>query len=150
MFRLERVVHQGPYKADPYVETFKLLHEAGIHKNPVLCDRLHLGEQVYGPIFRGRNMLTDECRIRLEKVMHQNYRPVVIVCLPPLDRILPIWRSRVNAGLEMLTKEEQFVATYDAYQKGQLQTELRTIWYDYTRQTPDQLAKLLEEVRPKW
>lgn len=148
MFRLDTVLHQGPYKNNVYIETFDLLYRSWALDKPIVCDRLHLGEQVYGPIFRGHNMLTDTDQDHLESILLKHYRPVVVLCLPSLDVALYAWQDRSAQGKEMLTEQEQFIATYEYY-RDKLRTSLPVIRYDYTSDSLDTLAKNIEALRPR-
>lgn len=147
MFRRVPVFHQGPFEKDPYVETFDLVGKAFFQDNhaEAVFDRLHLGEQVYGPIFRGVDKLGDEARDRIDQILRRSYDAVVVLCLPPLDVCTASWLDRKAKGGEMLNNVEQFIETYRAYQR--LRTTLPVVTYDYTRHSLDELAFLIEEAR---
>lgn len=54
------VIHSGPPKdlrADPFEEYEVRLYEALDQGRPIICDRLHWGERVYGPLMRGYDRL---------------------------------------------------------------------------------------------
>lgn len=122
--------HQGPYAGDPYHETLDAVGGAlRVHRS-VLFDRLHLGEQVYGPIYRGVDKLGDFRREILDGFL-KRHSAVVVLCLPDLDVSLKLWRARRDAGQEMLTDEEQYVAVHKAYLS--LKTTLPLVHYDFTK-----------------
>lgn len=107
--------------------------------DPVLCDRLHLSEQAYGPSVRGKDALPASQRRMLERVLLSK-QAVVILCLPPVEVCLKAFNSRPET--EYLQKEELLRAVYARYDT-QLTTDLPTVSYDYTS---NKVAELLEKV----
>lgn len=118
--------HQGPYKGDPLVETIRLL-ERPANRGWVVCDRLHLGEQVYGPIFRQRDALGDAGRRMLERYLLAR-GSVVVRALPPFEVAHRNWWTRRQSNGEMF--HERFGAVYGAFER--LRSYLPVIHYDYT------------------
>jgi len=52
-------LHRGPLKRDPMLEYVGDLMSYLPGKSPsILCDRWHLGEMVYGPLYRGESKIT--------------------------------------------------------------------------------------------
>lgn len=62
-----RVKHCGPLQTHPLVE-----YEWGLHDyvpgsgQTILCDRWHVGELIYGPLYRGQSQLTPAMRRHVE------------------------------------------------------------------------------------
>lgn len=139
-------VHQGPFQGDPFSETIATLRPLFEMNEDVVWDRSHLGEQVYGPIYRGVDTLPDAKRRMLDRWL-LSHQAVVINCRPPYDTCLANWQERRDE--EMLDDEHQLRAVYDAY--GRLRTELPVVVHDYTFETPwsDLFLQLVESVPPE-
>lgn len=95
---------------------------------PLLADRFHLGEQVYGPIARDGDQLGEDGRLLIEKALVRVYEPLVVLCLPPLKVCLKNWFSR--KGREYIEVESQMTNVYESYRT--VRTSLPLIHYDYT------------------
>lgn len=124
--------HQGPYQGDPLAASLRVLGRWGA--DPLILDRFHLGEQVYGPIYRDRDALGRAGQRMLERVLWS--RPtVVVLALPPLRVAKANWAARKAAGGEMFP--EGYERVYDGFRF--MTTDLPLLRYDYTRETPAQL-----------
>lgn len=135
------VIHVGPPAHDPYTEMVALLNA---HQEDVAFDRFHIGETIYGPIFRGRNGLERPWFAALEARLAAR-RAVVVICLPPYDVARANWLARRAAGREMFADRYDDVYRGFAAQRHTL-TTLPSMRYDYTTATwtsaAIQIAKL--------
>ncbi len=119
--------HMGPPRHDCLRESYIAY---ATHLNNTVFDRSHLGEQVYGPLFRledslgpiGQQLLDAYCETR---------RAVVILCLPPFTVARDIWQGRTQEGKEMFN--HSFEAQYERF--VQLHTHLPKLKYDWTKET---------------
>lgn len=127
-----RYLHQGPYAGDPLEQSLTLLEQ---FKERVVLDRFHLGEQVYGPIFRGKDALGAAGRRMLERYLLSR-RTLVVVALPPFDTAYKNWKDRKSLGGEMFA--DHYGDVYAGFRN--LKTQLPTITYDYTRDTQESFA----------
>lgn len=137
--------HQGPYVHDVIGETLTSISSAMCLASHVVCDRLHLGERIYGPVFRGKDMLGDLGQDILEESLLKVLGGVVqIICLPPYEsHVKPAWLAREQ--VEMLDSTEQLERIYQLYKTQK--SALPTIVYDWTRQTVDGLLDELVLIR---
>lgn len=122
-------VHQGPYRGDPLPETIRRL-ERRENRGAVIADRLHLGEQVYGPVYRGRDKLGVAGRRMLERYLLAR-GAVVVLALPPFATAHAAWSTRKAAGGEMFPDEAGFRAVYDGFARS-IRTHLPLRFYDHT------------------
>lgn len=133
--------HQGPYTKDPMVET---LARVKITPKPVLFDRLHLGERVYGPVYRNADMLGAVRQRMLERVL-LSYETAVALMVPAYEDALRAWRERSERGEEMLTEEEHFRAVYEGFKE--LDTHLPMIVVNPFVETAEDIRDFLDQVR---
>jgi thymidylate kinase len=142
-------VHHGPYPRLSaahlpryYVDgMMPLLHQ---YEN-MLMDRSWLSEAIYGAVFRGGvNRIGTEARRHLERIA-MRHGAVVVLCLPPWEKVKEQWLKRKNADseAEYLDKIEQLEQVYKGY--AELRTELPVVRYDYTLHG-NQLTQLKDEV----
>lgn len=103
--------------------------------NPVVFDRLYLGETIYGPVMRGGSLLSPLQRLLIERLMAANDVKQV-VCLPNFEVCRDKWRERL--GQEYVQLEPQLKKIWDGYSRV-----LSWPQYDYTRQDPDFVARVL-------
>lgn len=136
-----RYLHQGPYELDPLPQSLTLLEQ---FKERVVLDRFHLGEQVYGPIFRGRDALGGAGRRMLERYLLSR-RALVVLALPPLGTAHRNWYARKQQGGEMFA--DRYEEIYDAFTK--VKTLLPTVTYDYTVDTQESFAQKYVNQLPK-
>lgn len=129
-------MHQGPYASDPLVETITALRHWRAHER-VVADRLHIGEQVYGPIYRNRDRLGAAGRRMLERWLLGRGASLVIAA-PPRAVAYAAWLERRNRGKEMFADAAAWHRVYDAF--GVVATSLPTLRYDYTAAIVDAVA----------
>lgn len=107
--------------------------------NPVVFDRLYLGETIYGPIMRGQSLLSPMQQRLIERLMMANDVKQVI-CLPDFEVCHEKWRARL--GQEYVKLDQQLKKIWDGYSR-----ELRFLRYDYTRQDGEFLPRVLMPMR---
>lgn len=97
----DEVIHCGPIKRTPMQEYVDpLMHYRG--RTNIVCDRLHVGELVYGPIYRGESKLTEGMRRYVEMFLDSRGAVKVI-----LDAPLPeIQRRLEHRGEDFLQPED--------------------------------------------
>jgi thymidylate kinase len=133
--------HQGPFKTDPYEETIKKVNGATL---PAIFDRLHLGERVYGPIYRNKDLLGTRKQFQLDEMLRHR-GAALIVCLPPYADALRAWQKRSEEGKEMFAGEADFRRVYEAYKA--LRSLIPTFYYDYTITSPERLREQIDRSR---
>ncbi len=135
--------HQGPFYQNVLTETLHAVSRELYHHPHVICDRLHLGERIYGPVYRQHDMLGDAGQRVLERALLGLGQVAQVICYPPYESVEASWLSREQ--LEMLDDVDQLSQTYRLYKtRGSM---LPTTTYDWTRQTVEQLADELVTIR---
>ena len=99
----------------------------------LIVDRFHLGEQVYGPIMRGGDMLGLKGRLVLEGMLSLVFQPLVVLCLPPYHVCLENWQA--NHADEYVKQQTKFYDVWNAF--SQVSTTLPIYQYDYTETTSE-------------
>lgn len=100
--------------------------------NQVVVDRFHLGEHVYGPIYRGKSQLDPQSQWAIEMALKVRGATLVYV-------IAPLWalqETLLERGDDMVDVEDlaRVVSAYDPVITG---TSLRACGYDRTRPDRD-------------
>lgn len=96
----------------------------------VILDRCWLSERPYGIAFRGgKYRLPTDFRSAIERRLVETTKPLLILCLPPLETCLDVFRARPRE--EYLKNQQQLALVYAGYL--QLQTDLPTWTYDRTK-----------------
>jgi len=112
-FKLTKI-HVGPPTLEQIegglINHYASLLAAAVDRD-VVFDRLALGERVYGPIFRGRDALGASGWVRFDRLLRAA-GAVQVLCLPRRETCLGAWSS---GRPELLTRVDQFHASYDAY-----------------------------------
>lgn len=141
------VEHLGPHEGDPLEELVRRLAwwPTHPHVRHVLFDRFHLGEQVYGPIYRGVDRLGENGRREIESLLRA-YKAIVVVALPPYAVCQDNWAERKAAGGEMFPDPTKHRKVWDAYESA-LKTDLPTLTYDYTLTSHSRMRALVNELR---
>jgi len=80
-----------------------------------VIDRWALGETVYGPIFRGRSLVTPLSWALLCDVLDELCVPLVL-CLPGQDVAMENWRQRRDAGGEHFDDAVKVAQAYKNFQ----------------------------------
>lgn len=108
-FRSLRFAHEG---LPPTKKPKELLrHYASKLVSGTVHDRLHLGERVYGPIFRGEDNLGPVGQLILDHLILRD--GLIIIVLPPLDIVLRNWQSTHDQ--QMFKDESQQEYIWQAY-----------------------------------
>ena len=95
------VIHCGPIKKHPMQEYIEpLLKYDGSYD--MVCDRLHVGELVYGPIYRGESKLTEGGRRFIEMFL-ESRGALKLILDAPLDEIQ---RRLEHRGEDFLRPED--------------------------------------------
>lgn len=137
-------VHCGPPRGDPFREYFDLFQDTPTGGR--VFDRYHLGERVYGPVYRGEDGLGAARQRMLERALFSK-RAVVIRCLPPLDTVIENWTRRKAEGGEMLDNVAQLKAVYEGFQN--VTTHLPEAVHNYTKDDLDGLVSWIKTLRPE-
>lgn len=88
-----RYVHSSQPKGDPYTE-YRETIEACPRDELTVIDRLHWGEMVYGPLFRGESALSWSNFRRLERQLMDHGPAMRILVDPGQDIVLERLRER--------------------------------------------------------
>jgi thymidylate kinase len=106
--RTIRLQHFGEPKTDPFVEYTSLGYTSDYH---LVCDRLHWGEVIYGPLYRGESLLGDRYH-RVEDYL--NARGAVIAYLT--HDVHTLKKRHEHTGEDYLREEhvERVVTEYEA------------------------------------
>jgi len=131
------VLHFGPIEKDP-LEEYELAlqwYRPGTRQH-VICDRLHLGERVYGPLLRGESKL-DDARLLHIHLFLQSRGAVVIIMRERLDVI----RFRLETRGDDLIKQKNLADIIADYRLLAL-----TGWSDH-QSTPLDLADVYDFAR---
>jgi hypothetical protein len=137
-------VHCGPPKCPPFLEYFNIFQQ--VDNRHWVLDRYHLGERVYGPVYREEDGLGAARQRMLERALFSK-QAIVVRCLPPLDVVIENWKARKAVGGEMLDNVAQLIAVYEGFKN--VKTMLPETTYDYT--SDDLLGEIswLNTIRPE-
>jgi hypothetical protein len=100
------------------------LWRALLSDQPVVFDRHYLGEVIYGPIMRGRSLLS-EIQVRLLERLCMAKDVKVVLCAPTFSTVLQNWQA----------KKEDYVTESEA---------LKEIWTRYKQEGANPLHMLRE------
>jgi hypothetical protein len=132
--------HNGPPPKGSPADTFWWQLE-GLHPQVVpsaynewIVDRNWPSEQIYHR-FAGRPHVFHPFAQRMFERYMLSVDGVVVICLPPYDVAYETWRRRADAGLELLTEDDQFATMYEFYRSWHESTCLPVFTYDYTQDT---------------
>ena len=131
-------VHHGPYPRLTaaqlpryYMDSMRPLLDQYEH---MLMDRCWLSEPIYGQAFRnGQDRVGTSARRHLERIA-MRHGAVVVLCLPPWEKVKEAWLARKGADseAEYLDRIEQLEQVYRSYERLQDTTDLPVVRYDYT------------------
>ena len=141
------IAHQGVYGDHATVvdQTRALL--AGMEDAMYgICDRLHLGEFAYGPVYRQGSRITPQQSARLEDDMRRQYGgdTAVIFCIPPWDIVRAEFVGRRDTemfGDQRLELMERVHIAFDLMSRQRI-TTFRSYVYDWTEENA--FSNLLE------
>lgn len=127
-------LHRGPLRRDPFDE-----YEADLETwdgyTPIICDRWHLGELIYGPILRGASQLDKVARWHIEAFLLARGALQVIITAP-----LAELRQRLNARGDELVTPEMLYEISDGYFAAMEGNFLSTLICDDPINVPSILA----------
>lgn len=106
--RHEGVPPVGVDKLDYYV---KIMLRALRERRPVVFDRFHLGETVYGPVMRNVDGLSYTGRILFDRLA-ASHGIVLRICLPSFTTCLKNWREKLKAGNDYVRSRARFEDVY--------------------------------------
>lgn len=139
--------HHGLYdeKQDPMYQTI----DETYHGVNDLWDRLHIGEQVYGPIYRGVDRLGAAGRRMLERFLLSR-QAVLVKCIPPWQNVFLRFEER---QAEEMFNEEKYPQWQSQLHEQWLQFQtakswLPTVWWNYVTDDPVQLRTLAYQLMP--
>lgn len=135
------IIHQGPYAGSVIPETLAKL--ACATEPHIIADRLHLGERVYGPVFRRRDKLGEARHRIMARILMSSHEPVQVVCLPPWNVVSSLWGVRQED--EMLDDMDQLRAVYNGFRD--VVRHLPTVDHDWTVSNIWELGEILDEIR---
>jgi hypothetical protein len=111
-----------------YVTT---LYKAQRSRQPMVLDRHYLGETIYGPVMRGKSLLTPDQVTLIERVVRAGGTRVVI-CLPHWDVVVKNWLNK--KGKDYVDKSERLHTIYKMYCVEAIDGHDQLLErYDYTR-----------------
>jgi len=125
------IIHNGVYKdrEDAFHNYNTQVDDNEYHG--VVLDRSYISELIYGKVLRGEDNSKYKVDIQsLEDIMRLNFRPIVILCNPPIENVLNTWRSRIDE--EHVKDESKIISIYEQYQLIDSFTSLKVIDFDYT------------------
>lgn len=131
--------HTGPPKpGEDVLHSYALtLEKARRWASPVVIDRLHIGELVYGPIVRNHDLLTEEGLVLLQRIIN-GMGAITVLCMPPYHVGLENWSFNHNGPTsfyhQIYTRYEHFVN-----KPG----DTPTLTWDYTLLPKDTAAAIL-------
>jgi thymidylate kinase len=115
---------------------------------PVVFDRLHVSEWVYGDIMRGGSPMVEKDFDAIQEFIDDNNGQLVL-CLPPYEVCYRNWMLRVELNKEYVMQVEKFKRIYDKYD-GSAYWHKWMIWDYHTAKesnnyTVEEFAKYLKE-----
>lgn len=114
-----KYVHTGPptrSNENLLVTYAQVLYDALCRKENTIIDRLHIGESIYGPIYRGRDLLGQEGQAVLRGIITQ-YGIIEVLCMPPLGTAKQNFKKNHEGSPESLRLYE---LVYQRYQNSVL------------------------------
>ena len=89
-------IHQGPFQSNPLLETMVKIDTAvelaeqfgAVH---LVMDRSHIGELIYGPLFRGHSKMELDTAQVLNAYIRSKHDTRIILCHPPLETVVANW-----------------------------------------------------------
>lgn len=109
-----------------------------------VVDRNWPSEQIYHRFAHRPNVFHPFAQRMFERYMlaHQG---VVVMCLPPYGVARDAWKTRAEAGQELITDERDFATMYAFYSAWRSTTCLYVDNYDWTAEGPRVLRERLEQ-----
>lgn len=102
----------------PGEDTFKtytdILMSALEYDQPIVFDRLHIGECIYGPVMRGTDTLTSIGATLINRILTARDAKLIF-CLPHKDRFRESYKSRGDDYVKKLDTAEMIYDLYNDY-----------------------------------
>lgn len=134
--------HQGLYDSDPLMETITAVESVG--NAPAVFDRLHIGEQVYGPIYRGVDSLGAPGRRMLERYLLAR-QCVLVICTPPEGAAYDVFDKRRDTEMFGKDSDWQYLQQHAGFHGAK--SELPQTRYSFVTQgSPEGMQRLWEEL----
>lgn len=148
-----RYVHVGPPAGQPpYQQYLDLLADVArkrrtdIDVRPVVFDRLHLGERVYGPVLRDHDGLGPIHQRMLDRVL-MGLSAVIVYCDPGEEAMTRVWAERAASGKELVKDRSLFAEIVKRY--GAVLREQEVPWrrWSYLEAGADPLGQYFMDAR---
>lgn len=109
------ILHKGPPTTDDMLlEYLKPLYDyVPSHTRHIICDRWHIGEDVYGPIYRGGSKFNDDTRWFVNLSL-RNLGAFLVYCERPFTDICGTLEERGDGMVKNSREIEQVMAAYPA------------------------------------
>lgn len=134
------LIHHGSYLNTPddlLADVYGMSMDLAVSQmSDVVLDRCWLSEPCYGPVMRNKVRLLKSDVIHLENCARRRTMPLVVLCLPPIEKCFEAFRSRPQE--EYLKKETQLTQVYQSYLD--MTTTLPVVRYDRTTHGTDLAA----------
>ena len=137
------VLHQGPFAASPILETMVAIDTAvtmaeQFGTKHLVLDRCHIGELIYGPLFRGHSKIDLETAILLSAWIKAKHDTRIILCAPPFKVVKHNWQT--NGKVQMYDADSAEVV-YLAYKAlAEVAPLMFDVTFDYTKQDWDEVV----------
>lgn len=107
------LLHRGPLKQHPMLEyEFPFANYVPGAETSLLCDRWHVGELIYGPLYRGASQLTTAMRMHVDMLLLR-LGAVKVAMDVPFETI----QDRLSTRGEDFLQIQHRRLVYDAYQE---------------------------------
>jgi thymidylate kinase len=105
----------------------------------IVFDRFHIGEIIYGPLLRGKSLVSDEEWEKLD-IEIERMGGVIVICLPTWRQVLDGWAAREN--IEHIQKYDQLRESYTQYRRL-IESHDNYLHYDYNQFSAESFAEAL-------
>ena len=136
-------IHNGPPEPDEDLAESLLLQLNKAAAGPIVIDRFHIGEIVYGPMLRGKSALADDEWARID-VKIEALGGIVVICLPAWRQVLDGWAAR--KALEHIQMYDQLRESYTQYRRL-IESHDNYLHYDYNQFSVDSFAQALTSLK---
>lgn len=137
VFSLDYIHCSKPKTDNPYLEYCEL---ADSIKKPTVIDRAHLGEYVYGTLWRGGCSITPKMFQDLDLKFMEKFEYVVVIhAQAPLEII----EERCKENNEQLLKPNQIAACSELFYYIMSQTHIPVVNYHSDKEKPEDVVEKL-------
>lgn len=131
-------IHRGPLNRSPLNEYALDIESALQAEKIIIADRWHLGENVYGPLYRGKSRMSTG-QFRWIELFLQTYGATLVHVTQPLEVI----RSRLAARGETFLKPEHYSTVINKFHDVFKQTALGSVEVSPTGDVSGDVEKVL-------